>query len=108
MARLLRKGRGKGVDKNYVPRLPVREIIMSANTINLRLLQAISGDMLSRDDTSQNLADAFYVISAISRAGLVIVPKEPTSEMLSAGSQAGDISIPTAYKVWRAMTGATE
>lgn len=50
---------------------------------------------------------ALDTLSAIGRAGLVIVPAEPTSEMLEAGAEAGEIAAPNAYRIYRAMLRAS-
>ncbi len=50
---------------------------------------------------------ALDTLSAIGRAGLVIVLAEPTPEMLRAGAEAGEISAPKVRRIYRAMLRAS-
>jgi hypothetical protein len=52
---------------------------------------------------SHAMDDALEVLSAVDMAGLVLAPKEPTREMLTAGANAAGLTAPAVHKMWRAM-----
>lgn len=57
---------------------------------------------------SRAMAYALDMVTAFGDAGLTIVPVKPTLEMLTAGAQAGDISIETVWRIYQAMISAAE
>lgn len=72
------------------------------------LAHTIADDLATRQGTGQTMTDALHVLSVISMAGLAVVPREPTAEMLTAGAKAAGISTPILYKAWHAILGAAE
>jgi hypothetical protein len=52
--------------------------------------------------------DALEVLSAVDMAGLVLAPKEPTREMLTAGASAVGLTPPAVHKMWRAMLAVAD
>lgn len=72
------------------------------------LAHTIADDLATREGTGQTMTDALHVLSAISMAGLAVVPREPTAEMLTAGALAVGISTPILYKAWHAILAAAE
>ena len=51
---------------------------------------------------------ALDTLSANGRAGLIVVPAEPTHEMLKAGAAAGEISTPNVSRIYKAMLRASD
>ncbi len=81
---------------------------MQTNPPKFDLAHTIAIEHVTREGTGQTMADALHVLSAISMAGLVVVPREPTADMLTAGAQAAGISTPILYKAWHAILAAAE
>lgn len=69
---------------------------------------ALARRLAAGKEDGQAIKDALDLLSAIDAAGYALVPREPTSAMLKAGAKAGEVTGPTAYKMWRAMLGAAE
>jgi hypothetical protein len=57
---------------------------------------------------STALNSALDMVSALSEAGLTVVPVKPTMEMLASGSCAGDVSVETAWRVYQAMIAVAD
>ncbi len=72
------------------------------------LLHSIADDLATRDGTGQTMADALHVLAAISLAGLAVVPREPTAEMLTAGAQVANVPTPKLYAAWHAILAASD
>ena len=53
------------------------------------------------------LHNKFAVIEPIPRSGNRMVPEKPTTEMLAAGSIAGDISVEAVWNIYQAMLRTT-
>jgi hypothetical protein len=70
--------------------------------------EAIAGQLADGGEPSHEMDDALEMISAVDMAGLVLAPKEPTREMLSAGASAAGLTAPAVHKVWRAMLAAAD
>ncbi len=68
----------------------------------------IAADVRSPAGTSKAFDLALDALSAIGQAGLIVVPAEPTSEMLEAGAAAGEIATPNAYRIYKAMLRASD
>ncbi|MCH8918809.1 MAG: hypothetical protein IIC52_12230 [Proteobacteria bacterium] len=81
---------------------------MQTNPPKFDLAHAIADDLATRQGTGQTMSDALHVLSAISMAGLAVVPREPTAEMLTAGALAAGISTPILYKAWQAILAAAQ
>ncbi len=62
---------------------------------------------LGPSGTSEAFEFALDTLSAIGRAGLVIVPAAPTPEMLRAGAEAGEIPNPKVRRIYKAMLRAS-
>lgn len=56
---------------------------------------------------SRALQNALDAVGAVGDSGFVLVPSEPTREMMLAGAQAGNIDPGLARRVYRAMLGET-
>jgi hypothetical protein len=69
---------------------------------------ALADHISAGDDPSCALDEALDMLSAVDSAGYVLTLREPSADMLSAGAVAGDISARAAYRIWRAMIGASE
>ncbi len=81
---------------------------MQTNPPKFDLAHTIADDLATREGTGQTMSDALHVLSAISMAGLAVVPREPTAEMLTAGAMAVGISTPILYKAWQAILAAAQ
>lgn len=81
---------------------------MQTNPPKFDLTHTIAGDFATPEGAGQTMSDALHVLSAISMAGLAVVPREPTAEMLTAGALAVGISTPILYKAWHAILAAAE
>lgn len=73
---------------------------------NNRLLECIVKHFREADGEGKTLADALYIVSAVSRCGLRVLPQTPTPEMLRAGAEAAGISEGAAAMVFQAMLSA--
>ena len=51
---------------------------------------------------------ALDVVSAMGEAGLTAVPIKPSTEMLTAGARAGEVSVETAWKIYQSMITAAD
>ena len=69
---------------------------------------ALADELCRGEGNGLALEDALNVLTAVDEAGLVLVPREPTAEMLVAAANAAGVEPPAAYKAWRAMLGTTE
>ncbi|WP_282604255.1 hypothetical protein [Pelagibius sp. Alg239-R121] len=56
---------------------------------------------------SRALQNALDAVGAVGDSGFVLVPSEPSDEMILAGARAGGISTGLARTVYRAMLGET-
>ena len=56
---------------------------------------------------SRALQNALDAVGAVGDSGFVLVPSEPTREMMQAGAQAGNIDPGLVRRVYRAMLGET-
>ena len=56
---------------------------------------------------SRALQNALDAVGAVGDSGFVLVPSEPTREMLLAGTQAGNLDPDLVRRVYRAMLGET-
>ena len=56
---------------------------------------------------SRALQNALDAVGAVGDSGFVLVPSEPSREMILAGAQAGSINPDLARSVYRAMLGET-
>ena len=72
------------------------------------LAHTLADDLATREGTGQTITDALQVLSAISMAGLAVVPREPTAEMLTAGAQVANVPTPTLYAAWHAILAAAD
>lgn len=80
----------------------------SSNITNYRLLECIVKHFREADGEGRTLADALYIVSAVSRSGLAVLPRTPTPEMLKAGAEAAGISEGAAAIVYHAMLAAEQ
>ncbi|HSR55950.1 MAG TPA: hypothetical protein VLN73_06890 [Alphaproteobacteria bacterium] len=71
-------------------------------------VEAIASRLTGNDTANHAVEDALELLAAADRAGYVLAPREPTQEMLNAGSTAGGETNPATYKIWRAMLAAAE
>jgi len=62
----------------------------------------------SQKKPSNALAYALDMVSALGESGLTAVPIKPTTEMLTAGSRAGDVSVEAVWRIYQAMIAAAE
>lgn len=70
--------------------------------------EAIAGQLADCGETDHAMDDALEMLSAVDMAGLVLAPKEPTREMLTAGASAAGLAPPAVHKMWRAMLAAAD
>ena len=56
---------------------------------------------------SRALQNALDAVGAIGDSGFVLVPSEPSPEMIQAGADAGNVSADIARAVYRALLGET-
>ncbi|MDH3242355.1 MAG: hypothetical protein OEO83_17005 [Alphaproteobacteria bacterium] len=68
--------------------------------------QAIAGHLAGDEEPGYAMDDALEMLSAVDMAGLVLAPREPTREMLSAGASAAGLAPPAVHRMWRAMLAA--
>ena len=73
-----------------------------------KLTERITADVRSPAGRTKAFDLALDTLSAIGRAGLIVAPAEPTSEMLEAGAEAGEISTPNVYRIYKAMLRASD
>ena len=62
----------------------------------------------SREGAGQAVTGALRVLSDISMAGLALVPREPSAEMLAAGARAAGVSTAVVNKAWHAILDASQ
>ena len=56
----------------------------------------------------QDLIPPGLDMAVLERADLTVVPGKPTGAMLASGAAAGDVSIDTAWRIYRAMIQSVE
>lgn len=71
-----------------------------------RLLDDMIVDFARHEGHGHALRDALYIFSAITNAGLMVLPSEPTPAMLEAGAAAGGVSPDKVRAILRALTNA--
>jgi len=57
---------------------------------------------------SRAMAYALDMVTAFGSRGLTLVPVKPTTEMLTAGARAGDVSIEAVWRLYQAMVSAAD
>lgn len=74
---------------------------------NQEITEAIASQ-LAAEERGHAVDDAVEMLAAVDHAGLVIAPREPTSEMLAAGAKASGMSVTLVHKMWRVMLAAAD
>lgn len=81
---------------------------MPDDTVSYRLLDQVLRDLAEREGNSRTLGEALYVLSAISRSGLVVLPAEPTPAMIATASAATGVPPGKVRAVLAAVMAAAE
>ena len=79
---------------------------MPSNPVTYRLLDSLIQEIAEREGHGDTLRDALYIVSAIGRSGLVVLPERPDATMLSAGAAAGNLKEETVQNILDAMVKA--
>ncbi len=81
---------------------------MTYDNTNTRLLDDVIVDFARREGHSHTLRDALYIFSAITNAGLIVLPSEPSRAMLEAGAAVGGVTPDTVRAILNAVVAANE
>ncbi|MFM2128985.1 MAG: hypothetical protein RL477_531 [Pseudomonadota bacterium] len=81
---------------------------MTDAAVSYRLLDQVLRDIAEREGNTRTLGDALYVLSAIARNGLVVIPAEPTSAMIDAASRQTGLPAATIRAVIEAIMKAAD
>lgn len=81
---------------------------MSDAAVSYRLLDQVLRDLAEREGHSRTLGDALYVLSAIARNGLVVLPAEPTPAMIATAAAATGVPPATVRAIIAAVMAAAE
>ena len=79
---------------------------MAEDIVSYRLLDKVISDFAEREGNTRTLTEALYIVSAISRAGLVVLPTEPSAAMLAAGARVAGVPATTVRAMLEAIIRA--